>query len=127
MGTQSRAKTSRISSVHFLPSTLSAFSCSVFLPFYLFLSHGSDIEAVALSSAPPLFFIPVGTGSDVVEEELLCLGWWSGWRGAGAGDPENHDIHRSKQRPEQRARTEQLLPQQCPTGQLGKLTSTDHL
>lgn len=51
-----------------------------------------------------------------MEEELLCRrrqrwGWCAGRPGTS-----HHDVYRSQQRAEQRARPEQLLPEQRPAG-----------
>lgn len=66
MGAKFPSKTHRISLIYGhrlrpLPPFIS--SSSAFLSFSLFLSHGSDIEAVALSAAPPLPRLAVKTGA----------------------------------------------------------------
>lgn len=84
-------------------------------------SHGSDIAPAARLPPRPLptwLWKRGRPGRDVVEEELLCVRRRSSGWGAGAGDPQNHDLHRTQQRPEQQAGAEQLLPQQRPAGQL---------
>lgn len=64
MGAKFPSKTHRIyrRRLRPLPPSISS-SSSAFLSFSLFLSHGSDIEAVALSAAPPLPRLAVKTGA----------------------------------------------------------------
>lgn len=66
MGAKSPSKTHRISSIygrHLPPLPPSILSSSAFLSFSLVLSHGSDIEAVVWSTAPPLLRLVVETGA----------------------------------------------------------------
>lgn len=101
--------------LHQLPPSSSS---SALRSFSLVLAHGRDLEPVAQPRPLPTSPWKQGRpGRDVVEEELLCVRRWRGRQPAGAGDPENHDLHRAQQGPEQRAGTEQLLPQQRSAGQ----------
>lgn len=68
MGARSPSETHRISSIYGcrLPPphpSISSSSSSAFLSFSIVLSHGSDIEAVAWSAAPPLTRLAVETGA----------------------------------------------------------------
>lgn len=91
MGAKSPSKTQRISSNYhccLTPLSKSIFSFAL-LAFQLFLSHGSDIEAVAWSATLPLSRLAEETGQSrqwcrgrgtilrqVAEQQGGCMGWW---------------------------------------------------
>lgn len=66
MGAKSPSKTHHIASIcryHLPPLPPYVSSSFAFLSFSLVLAHGSDIEAVAWSAAPPLPRLAVETGA----------------------------------------------------------------